>query len=621
MDSRREFRLGDWQVTPLRGVLHGPAGSRRLTPKAMDLLLCLANHSGDVVERDTLLREVWGGRAFSDDPLNKAIAELRRQLGDDRGAPVYIETIPKRGYRLVAEVKPIGGSSGNTSPVNRSHANRWYQVAASIALVALLIMLALQYRSTVSSSRNGSISIAVLPFELLSSAESKEYFADGIHEELISALSQNPRLDVRSRTSTLTYRNSELAIPGIADELEVDVILEGTVRQERDRVRVTAQLLDGETDSHLWSAIYEETLTVAELFAIQNKMALEISGALELTLATADDALPGDLPTDNLAAYDHFMLGKYHYRRQLPGDIEQSVQNLEVAVALDPEFAQAWDWLAYAYNHAATQVGYLSPREAYPKARTAALRALEIEPDLATAIAILGYIRAVYDWDWVGAERDMRRALDLSPDDSGTVWSLAHTLSMLGRHDEAIALASDFAERNPAIGRRHLEVANRLVDAHRYTEAIGWLDKALENGAELAQVQDVYGTAFFGLGQTEAAIERLQVAMHAKRGAAATTARLAHVLAVAEQRDEALQILGELEERSLTEPISALTMATVLTGLGDQDGAMSLIEEAVAERDRAVLNIGNDTYFRPLADLPRFRRALGGFRFPNGTGE
>lgn len=621
MDSRREFRLGDWQVTPLRGVLHGAAGSRRLTPKAMDLLLCLANHRGDVVERDTLLREVWGGRVFSDDPLNKAIAELRRQLGDDRGAPAYIETIPKRGYRLVADVEPIGevgedGSRGSSTPLSR-----WYRFTAVLALIALLTTLALQYRATDFTPRDASLSIAVLPFELLSSAESKEYFADGIHEELISALSQNPRLEVRSRTSTLAFRNSDMAIPLIADELDVDVILEGSVRQEGDRVRVTAQLLDGETDAHLWSANYEETLTVAELFAIQNRMALEISGALALTLATAEDALPGDLPTDNLAAYEHFMLGKYHYRRQLPGDIEQSVQNLEAAVALDPEFAHAWDWLAYAYNHAATQVGYLSPREAYPKARTAALRALEIEPDLATAMAILGYIRAVYDWDWVGAERDMRRALDLSPDDSGTVWSLAHTLSMLGRHDAAIALASDFAERNPAIGRRHLEVANRLVDAQRYTEAIGWLDKALENGAELAQVQDVYGTALFGLGQIEAAIERLQMAMHAKRGAAATTARFAHVLAVAEQRDEALRIFGELEERSLTEPISALTMATVLTGLGDQDGAMSLIEAAVAERDRAVLNIGNDTYFRPLADLTRFRRVLDSFGFPAGTGE
>ena len=618
MDPQQEFRLGDWQVTPLRGVLHGPAGARKLTPKAMDLLLCLVRHGGDVVSRDTLVAEVWQGRAFSDDPINKAIAELRRELGDRRDAPKYIETIPKRGYRIVAEIAPIGQQAvaRNDAQASDKGGKRLYQVIAAGALLMLAITIFLQLGNQAHRPVDHNASIAVLPFEVLSSADSKEYFADGMHEELIAALSQQRSLSVRSRTSTLQYRDTDLSIPEIADELNVDVILEGSVRQEGNRVRVTAQLLHAASDSHLWSENFEAELSVEELFSIQNSIALAISNALQVTLNDPAQTLAADLPTTHLAAYDHFMLGKYHYRRQLPGDIALAVDHLESAVDLDSQFADAWDWLAYAYNHAATQVGHMSPDEAYPKARTAALRALDIEPNLATAVAILGYVRAVYDWDWVGAERDMRRALDLNPSDSGTVWSLAHTLALQGRHDEAIRLAADFAALNPAIGRRHMEVANRLVDALRYQEALERIELAQINGAELAQVEDLAGTVHYGLGELEQAIDKLEYAVIAKQRAAGTVARLAHVLAVANKEAESRELLAELEERAESEAISAMSFATVHAGLEQREQTLEYLEQAAADRDRAVLNIGNDTYFQALHDEPRFQTILERFNFP-----
>jgi TolB-like protein/DNA-binding winged helix-turn-helix (wHTH) protein/Flp pilus assembly protein TadD len=619
VDPNREFRLGEWQVTPLRGVLHRADETRRLTPKAMDVLLCLVRHHGDVVARDTLLEEAWEGRAFSDEPLNKCIAEIRRQFGDDRGDPTYIETIPKRGYRLIAEFEPIGASlSDDAADNDMSGARRhqWLQQAALMLVLIAVMTFVIRAIENNDEPPGGTVALAVLPFEMLSADDSQDYFADGMHEELISVLSQNRGLSVRSRTSTLQYRETTESIPSIGETLDVDVIVEGSVRYDDDRVRVTAQLVDAATDAHLWSGNYDETLTVAELFSIQNRIATEIGTALELTLATAASETGPDLPTDNLQAYEYFMLGKYHYRRQLPGDMEQSVNNFEAAVALDPLFADAWDWLAYAYNHAATSVGHMSPHDAYPKARAAALRALEIEADLATAVSILGYIRAVYDWDWVGAELDLRRAIELDPDDSGTVWSLAHVLSILRRHDEAIELVRDFAERNPDIGRRHLEVANRLLDAGRYDEALTWLTRAEERGAEKAQVADTTGVALLARGDLDDALERFEYAVDARQRAAGTVARLAFVYARSGREDEAEALVEELVERSDTEPVSALTLATARLGLGDESATLDLLEQAAAERDRGVLSLPQDPFFRDLRDKPRYLAIVAGFGIP-----
>lgn len=620
MDPNREFRLGDWQVTPLRGVLHRAEETRRLTPKAMDVLLCLVRHNGEVVTRDTLLEHVWEGRAVSDEPLNKCIAEIRRQLGDDPGDPDYIETIPKRGYRLIADYEAIGadlpdGYAGAKGISGR--AGNWLRQAAIMLVLVTGMMFVIRAIENESERPGRPVALAVLPFEMMSADDSQDYFADGMHEELISVLSQNRGLSVRSRTSTLQYRGTTESIPGIGEALDVDVIVEGSVRYENDRVRVTAQLVDAQTDAHLWSANYDETVTVAELFSIQNRIATEIGAALELTLGTAPGDTASDLPTGNLQAYEYFMLGKYHYRRQLPGDMEQAVDNFEAAVALDPLFADAWDWLAYAYNHAATSVGHLSPHDAYPKARAAALRALEIEPDLATAISILGYIRAVYDWDWIGAERDLRRAIELDPDDSGTVWSLAHVLSILHRYDEAIALVREFAEKNPDVGRRHLEVANRLIDAGRYDEALDWLERAEERGAEKAQVADTAGLALLAKGDLDAALEQFEYAVDARQRSAGTVARLSWVYARAGRAAEAEALVGELIRRSETEAISALTIATARIGAGNEPATLDLLEQAAADRDRGILSLPVDPLFQDLRDEPRFLALVAGFGIPD----
>lgn len=597
-----EFMIGEWHVTPLRGVIQGPEGMRRITPKAMDVLQCLVRHAGEVVERDTFLAEIWEGRAFSDDPLNKCIAELRRQLGDRGGKRRYIETVPKRGYRLAAEVRPIGA----TPPQGDSRATRRYLRLAALATVVLLTAFG-AWRLSDDIVPGDTVAIAVLPFDSVDDP-AQTYFADGVHEILIAKLARASAFEVRSRTSTLQYRDRSKSLPDIATELGVDKIVEGSVRHDGDTVRVTAQLIRASDDQSLWAATIEKSRSVESLFAIQDEIADEIARALQVDPGRQKSAdVP--LPTENFEAYEAFMLGKFHYRRKLPGDIEQSVQRFEEAARLDPRFADAFDWLAYAYNHAATELGHMLPREAYPKARAAALRALELQPGLATAHSILGYIRAVHDRDWIGAIADLERALELERNDSGTVWSLAHVYSLLGRHDDAIRLTRDFADRAPTpelATRRRLELARRMLDAGEYRQVVDLLRQLETGGGEAWEIADARGHAFFALGELHRAAENFEFVVRAQQRSPGSIARLAHVAAKLGRRDESNRLLDELHERSKSERVSRLAFATAHTGLGNYADALREIAAAVDNGGREVLSLRGDPFFAELARDPEF---------------
>ena len=602
LDEQHEFRLGRWHVRPLRGIVQDDSGTRRITPKSMDVLLCLVRHEGKVVDRETFIEEVWQGRAFGDDPLNKCIAELRRQLGDRSTPREYIETLPKRGYRLVATAEPIGEPLAPVAPDDdRRRGLRW------VALAALLLLgagLAWQFSRDDPPPAAAGVTIAVLPFDDLDDA-GLPYFADAMHEQLIAELSRSELLSVRPRRSTLTFRDRTMPLSAIADALDVDVVVEGSVRRQGDRLRISAELIRAATDESLWADSIERSLSVADLFELQQQIALEIAAALEVTLgASGNDRTT--LPTTSLAAYDAFMLGKFHYRRKLPGDIRESVTQFEQAVTHDPAFADAWDWLAYAYNHAATGLGHLPPDIAYPKARAAALRALELAPELATAQSILSYIRAVYDRDWVGAVAGLERAQQLDPNDTGTVWSLAHVYALLGRHDEAIRLTSDLADRFPAEGRNHLEVAHRLSDAGRYEEALERLELAEERGAEPAAVANARGSALVGQGRVAAALPVFEQAVVAEQRAPGALGRLGFCYGRAGQPERALAIVEELESRAMQERVPSLPLAIAYLGVGDEPASLAVLHRAAAERSREMLGIATNPFFATLRDDPDF---------------
>jgi tetratricopeptide (TPR) repeat protein len=301
-----------------------------------------------------------------------------------------------------------------------------------------------------------------------------------------------------------------------------------------------------------------------------------------------------------LPAYEAFLLGKYHYRRSQPGDLKIAAEQFQYAVNADGGFADAWDWLGYAWLAAGADLQWTTPSEAFPHARAAALRALELDADLWTARALLAFLRATYDWEWQAGLAELERAVQAAPQESGTVWSYAYVLALLGRHDEAIGLVQALADAFPDDARMRQEVGGRLIDAGRFGEA-----------AQAAQAaRALNGEAAFGSGDFAAAIAELERAVALQNGAAAVVGRLAATYARAGRESDARALLAELEARAAGPMVNVATLARVYVALGEREHALTLLEQGVDERQREVLTIVNDPYFAVLRGEPRFTQIV-----------
>jgi len=297
MNLRNGFTLGGWDVFPLEGRVVGEGRVQRLQPKSMDVLMSLAENSGAVVERENLLRQVWGERAQSDEPLTRCIGEVRRALGDTRAEPEYIQTIPKRGYQLLQVVAPLVGDAAedgdvdvlNLTPLQRSlRMNTIRKVVAVVVILlgATLVGVFMERRQddadNVATAIAADRSIAVLPFVNISSDKEQEYFSDGMSEELLNLLTKIPDLRVISRSSAFSYKGKDIDIPTIAEQLNVAYVLEGSVRKAGNLMRISVQLIDSRSDSHLWSETYERSFD--DIFATQDEIAGRVAEQLKITL-------------------------------------------------------------------------------------------------------------------------------------------------------------------------------------------------------------------------------------------------------------------------------------------------------------------------------------------------
>jgi TolB-like protein/Tfp pilus assembly protein PilF len=567
---------------------------------------------------------------MSDEPLTRCIAELRQQLGDSRTESRYIQTIPKRGYRLVANVcrDDEGAETPAATPdVEAEPAGRAPDVAAdappahaepilSLPLLAGLVAAIVLAVASVWFARDRAVlqpratTVAVLPFDDLSPGGDQQYFADGIHEEIITRLSANPALEVVSRTSVMPYRGRTATVREIARALGAGAVIEGSVRYAEGRVRVTAQLIDARTDRNLWAENFDRELTLQDLFAIQAEIAERVAEGLEARFDAAANPATASLPTRDFAAYDEFLLGKYHYRKLQPEDLRLSVQHFQRAVERDPGFAEAWDWLAYAWNHSGTEQGWTTPRDAYPRARAAAVRALELDPRLASSRALLGYLRAVYDWDFAGGLGELEQAMRQDPSDTGTAWSYAYVLSVTGQHERAVEVTRALADASPDVGRVRLELAYRLNDAGRFAEAMAEAERALALGVDGGLAYDVIGMAALGLGDAEGAIAAFEQAAALQRRAPDILGHLAHARARAGRADEARVLLAELETAGQSVYVSPMAFASIHAGLGDADAMFRMLEQAAEERARGFLFVGWSPLFTAYREDSRFEALL-----------
>jgi TolB-like protein/DNA-binding winged helix-turn-helix (wHTH) protein/Flp pilus assembly protein TadD len=504
------FRLGDWDVLPLEGRIVRPSDgeSRRVRRKAMDVLCALASRNGQVAERDDLLGEVWG-RAVSDEPLTSTVGELRRLLDEKAAGRQYIETIPKRGYRLTVAVEALADASSapddqagdrQAAPVARLQPRARFDRRTAVAVVVVLALAVAAWWTL--SDGGGPVapdrSIAVLPFEDLSAAGDQGYFADGLAEELISLLTRLPAVRVAARNSAFAFRDDDLDAVQIGERLKVAHVLTGSVRRMGDQVRVTAQLVDARDGYQVWSESYERTLE--DIFAIQDQIAGEVTAQLSVRLLGSAPRVRETEPE----AYTLYLQARHIGRQNTADGLERAVALFREALAIDPDYAPAWTDLAIVYFN---MVGIaLMPREeGFALAREAAYRALAIEADFAPAHDRLGWLALHEANDLEAAAQHYRRALALAPWDDHVRSNAAVLAVALGRLDEAIALLEASVVFDPVSPISHANLANAYLLAGRYRAAERSIRSALALSPQYAGAHYRLGRMLLAQGDVEGA--------------------------------------------------------------------------------------------------------------------
>ncbi len=449
-------------------------------------------------------------------------------------------------------------------------------------------------------------SIAVLAFTDMSGQKDQEYFCDGMAEELINALTQVKGLRVVSRTSAFQFKGKTEDIRKIGEKLNVDTVLEGSVRKAGDRLRITAQLINVVDGFHLWSEKYDRKME--DVFAIQDEIARTIVNTLKIKLVGETEVPLIKRYTQNLEAYNLYLKGRYFWNKRHEGGMQQAMECFKQAIEKEPTYALAYAGLADCFFLLGWYT-YLPPNEAYPKVKALAQRALEIDGLLAEAYAPLGFVKFVYDWDWLHAEQDFKRAIELNPSYAIARWWYSFCLMMMGRTEESLAEIKQAQELDPL----------SLV----INSSVGWMfhfarqyDQALEQCLKTVAMEPNFGVAHIHVGwiyeqksRYDEAIAAFQKAV-SLLGGGPFNYLLAHAYALSGKTDEAQKILQEMNELSKQRYVSSYYMAAVYVALTDKDQAFTWLEKAYEERDGWIVCLNVDPKFDSLHSDPRFTALL-----------
>lgn len=480
------FELEQWTVYPLLGQLSDGSSDHHLEPKVMGVLVRLAENSGELVSRDDIIDRVWEGRPVSDDGLSRCIAELRKILGDDTRHPRFIETVPKRGYRLLPFATPLSKAEAAASVnVPAARGRRWLHpglvgLAATIVIATISVagVFLLTARDKPESAGGDTIyapdrhTIAVLPFENRSDVPADSFMVAGLHDDLLTQLAQLDEWNVISRTSVEQFRGTDALASDIGARLNATLILEGGMQRRGDAVRINVQLIDSQRDKHLWAETYDTDLSVDDLFDVQSKIVASIVEELAGTLQFSG-GLDVEAPTHSHVAYNDYVKGRRMVQTESVTSLNAAVEHFKAAIDIDDGYAEAYAALADAYLSLGIYfVGGLSYEEAVASAEPLILRALELDPDLPQAHAANGLMQTLV-FDSRAAEEALEKAIDLQPSYPRAYRLLANLRWRQLRPDVAITLAEHAESLDPLSGPIRLELG-------RYYEAVGRFDNAME---------------------------------------------------------------------------------------------------------------------------------------------
>lgn len=497
---------------------------------------------------------------------------------------------------------------------------RW-QLATAISAIVVVALLAIVLGLNVGGWRDRLLgradratirSLAVLPLENLSRDPEQEYFADGMTEAVITELSKIRALKVISRTSVMQYRGTRKPLPQIAKELNVDGVVEGSVLREGDLVRITVQLIHAPSDAHLWAESYQRELR--GILALQSEVARAIAKEIQINVSPQEQVRLTRARRVDPDAYEAYLKGRYHWNKRTEVGYRKSLDYFQLAIEKDPSYALAYAGMADAYNLLGRYS--VAPKEGFPLAKTAAKKALEIDETLAEAHTSLAFAQQRYDWDWSGAEKEFKRAIELNPGyATGHHWYALY-FSPLGRHEEAIAEIERARELDPLSLIINTNVAWVYWLARQYDRAIGQFRKTVEMDPSFGLAHERLGLAYEQKGMYEEATAAFRKAMALLGDNTEVVAALGHALGVAGRRDDAQKVLVELQRLSTRKYVSSYDVAVVYLGLGDKGQALTWLEKACQERAGGLLYAKVDPRLDPLRSDPRFQDLLRRMNFP-----
>ena len=596
------LQLGEWTFEPELDRIARGGKIVKLEPQLARLLHFLAQGAGRVLTKDEIIDGVWGTRFVADSALTRAMAELRRALGDDAHHPRFIGTIPKRGYRLVVTVEAVAG--GGAHRTGRPPSGHRYAALVVLGLCALLVTGG--YATSRRPPQEVTIAapdlrLAVLPLDNLNRDPEQDYFADGMTEALITRLARIDSLSVISRRSVEPFRGERRSLSEIADTLGVDVVVEGSVLRADGRVRISVQLTNLDDDAHLWAQSYERE--ARDVLALQSEVALAIAREIRATLRV--DRAPALLVDPRI--YELYLRGRQQLMQCKQGP-NQAAEYFRAALELDPDYAPAYAGLADYYSRLAF-FGHLPAEEALPPARAAARKALELDASLAEAHAASAFVRFALELDWAGAESGFLTAVDLDPSPwVGMRYSIF--LTCLGRFEEALIQARRAVELDPLSSTPRKNLAWVLLNARRYDESLAEMSKMVDLGMADAPppfISWVY--SLMGRHQ-EALAEIAEIADPDHPRHPLVLGIETWILARAGRRSEAQDTRRQLEAQAAESEIDPYGLALAYTALGETELAIDALEQAYAVRSANLIHLKIEPFFDDLQSHPRYRRLV-----------
>jgi TolB-like protein/DNA-binding winged helix-turn-helix (wHTH) protein len=586
----------------------------KLQSQHFQLLVLLAERAGQVVTREEIRRTLWNNGTFVDfdRSINFCVNQIRGALGDDPQSPRYIETLPRKGYRSVAPVTEAGGEPAKAQSAPEplavrkpGAARRWWLLSAGVAVSLVAIALAAEMGLSPHLATKPMRSLAVLPLDNLSHDPEQQYFADGMTDELITALAKISALRVVSRTSVMQYKGTKKPISQIARELNVEAVLEGSVTRDRNRVRITAQLIGAAAEKHLWAEKYEGSLE--EVLTLQDRVASAVAREIRIQMTPRERTLLATPRAVDPEAYEAYMKGRYLWEASSEENLRKSQDYFEQAIKKDPGYALAWAGLADTYDKLADW-GVVPRKDSGPRARAAAQKALDLDNSLGGPLITLAAARTNLEWDWAGAERLCKRAIELNPNCGNAHHVYATLLAALGRIQEAVAEARRAHEVEPLNAQFHANVIWKLYLAHEYEEAELEFRKMRQWHLNFTGGY-IMASVYLQTGRQREAVAELQRRAAESRRGILELMYLGHALGVSGARAEGHKVLEEMQSLSQRRYVPPEHFAIVYEGLGERDRALQWFEKACAEHSMNPWLLP-DPRLDSVRSEPRFKEIL-----------